>query len=247
MLAAQLVANKVSVIVATPVQAALQAKAAAGNIPLVFAVGSDPVQVGLVPSFNRPGGTVTGVSWLGGPTLGPKRIELLHELVPAARRIAVLCNPANTSAQAELAAFRNAAAALALDIAPVMASNDAEIEAAFAELTRQGAGGLVLSVDALFNARAARIAALAAQHRVPAMYTTREFVEAGGLMSYGTSYADAFYTAGNYAGRILNGFKPGDLPVVQAAKVEFIVNRRAAEELGVALRAALMQRANEVI
>ena len=224
----------------------LAAKAATATIPIVFIVGGDPVRFGLVASLNRPGGNVTGVSIMSG-ALTAKRLELLRELLPAAAIVACLVNPASPEAHAQSADIEAAARTLGQRIVIVNAANDSDIQAAFATLARQQAGALLIANDALFVLHRGRIADLAARHAVPAMYFLREFVEAGGLMSYGNSLADAYRQVGVYTGRILHGARPADLPVQQAVKIELIINLKAAKRLGLDLPATLLARADEVV
>ena len=200
-LAADLVRRQVAVIYATPLQAALPAKAATTVIPIVFAIGSDPVMFGLVSSFNRPGGNISGVSWLGGHTLQAKRLELLRELVPTASVIAVLVNPTNPGAEAETKELNEAARLLGIRLNIQTVSNGRDIDAAFESLVKQRADALLVTTDAVFFDRRAQLAVLTARHGMPAIYYIREFATAGGLMSYGTSQTDANRIAGTYVGR----------------------------------------------
>ena len=245
-LAADLVRRQVTVIATSGNASALAAKTATATIPIVFLTGADPVQAGLVASLSRPGGNLTGVTSLG-VELGPKRLELLHELVPAATTIAVLVNPANRSAEIQVRDMQAAARTLGLELHILQASTEREIDAAFATLTRLRAGALVISPEAFFNSRSEQLAALTVRHAVPAIYTYREFAAAGGLMSYGGSITDSYRQAGIYVGRILKGEKPADLPVQQSAKVELIVNMKTAKALGLTVPFALLGRADEVI
>jgi putative tryptophan/tyrosine transport system substrate-binding protein len=248
-LANDLVRRQVAVI-ATPAStaAALAAKAATTTIPIIFTIGADPVAAGLVTTLNRPGGNVTGVSLLT-VEVGPKRLELLHEVIPSARVLALLVNPDNAPVLTE-ALSRDAQAAsraLGVQLHVLHASNDGEIEAAFATLQGLQAGGLVIGSDAFFNSRSAQLAALALQHAFPAVYQYRDFTAAGGLISYGGSLTDAFQLAGMYAGRVLNGKKPAELPVEQSSKVELIINLKTAKALGITFPISLLGRADEVI
>jgi len=245
-LAADLVRRQVTVIATSGNASALAAKTATATIPIVFLTGADPVQAGLVASLSRPGGNLTGVTSLG-VELGPKRLELLHELVPAATTIAILVNPANRSAEIQVRDIQAAARTLGLELHIVQASTEREIDAAFAALTRLRAGALVISPEAFFNSRSEQLAALTVRHAVPAIYTYREFAAAGGLMSYGGSITDSYRQAGVYMGRILKGEKPADLPVQQSAKVELIINMKTAKALGLTVPFALLGRADEVI
>jgi len=246
-LAAELVRSKADIIFATAIQAALAAKDATATIPIVFAIGSDPVKFGLVSSFNLPGSNITGVSWLGGPTLAAKRLELLHELVPSATVMAVLVNPTNQASEAETKELKEAARALGLQLHVLNATIDRDIDSAFVSLVRQRIGALVVATDGLFVARYNQLAALAGRNAVPAIHQMREFAAAGGLMSYGASIADASRQAGIYVGRILKGDKPTDLPVQQAVKVELIINLKAAKVLGLTVPLPLSGLANELI
>jgi putative ABC transport system substrate-binding protein len=244
-LAADLVRRQVTVIATSGNASALAAKTATATIPIVFLTGADPVQAGLVASLSRPGGNLTGVTSLG-VELGPKRLELLHELVPAATTIAILVNPANRSAEIQVRDMQAAARTLGLELHILQASTEREIDAAFAALTRLRAGALVISPEAFFNSRSEQLAALTVRHAVPAIYTYREFAAAGGLMSYGGSITDSYRQAGIYVGRILKGEKPADLPVQQSAKVELIINMKTAKALGLTVPFALLGRADEV-
>ena len=244
-LVADLIRRKVDVFVGNNL-AALAAKAATTTVPIVFASGSDPVTDGLVASLNRPGGNVTGVSFISG-VLGPKRLELLRQLVPGAKTIAMLANRST----AETVTERNdvQAAALAIGQQPVIvdASSDHDIEAAFATFIQRGAGALLVGTGAFLNSHRDRIVALAARHALPVVYPLREYVEAGGLMSYGTSINDAYRQAGVYAGRILKGEKPGDLPVMQSTKFELVLNLKTAKTLGLEVPDRILVAVDEVI
>jgi putative tryptophan/tyrosine transport system substrate-binding protein len=247
-LAADLVRRQVAVI-ATPSStvAALAAKRATTTIPIIFAIGADPVAAGLVASLNRPGGNATGVTTLN-VEVGPKRLELLHEVVPTASTVALLVNPTNPALAEPLSRDALAAArALGLQLHILHASTEGEIEAAFAALRQVHAGGLAIGADAFFNSRSEQLAALALQHSVPTIYQYREFTTAGGLMSYGGSLTDAYGLAGVYAGRVLKGEKPGDLPVQQATKVELFINLKTAKALGLTIPPTLLATADEVI
>ena len=244
-LAGDLVNRRVSVIAATSTPANLVAKAATSTIPIVFTAGSDPVQLGLVASLNRPGGNVTGVTQLTGE-VAPKRVELAHVLLPTASLIGLLVNPANPSAESLTTASQAAAATLGLQLIVLHASTEAELEDAFTLVQKQ-AGALVIVTDAFFNGHAELLAALAIRHSVPAIYEYRPFVAAGGLISYGGSIADSYRLAGGYTGRILKGEKPADLPVQQSTKVELIINLRTAKVLGITVPLSLLGRADEVI
>jgi putative ABC transport system substrate-binding protein len=245
-LAADLVQRQVALIV-TNGPAARTAKAATDTIPIVFTAGFDPVEVGLVASLNRPGGKITGVSILD-VELGPKRLELLHELVPTATIIAALVNPADP-ARAETTAkgFQTAARTLGLQLHILYASTDGDLNTVFANLVQLRAGGLVIGGEPFFNSRSEYLGALSIRHAVPAIYQIRAFASAGGLMSYGASLTDAYRTTGIYAGRILNGEKPAELPVQQSTKVELIINLKTANTLRITLPLSLLGRADEVI
>jgi putative ABC transport system substrate-binding protein len=236
----------VTVIVASPIPAALAAKAATTTIPIVFAVGSDPVKSGLVTRLDRPGANTTGVSFLS-LALGSKRLELLREVVPQVTSIALLVNPSNSNAMPQIEDTHSAASALGLQVDILRASSNDEIDAAFATLIAQRVGGLVVSADPFFLNQRSKLVALAAQYTVPAIYYTREFTVDGGLMSYGSDFGDAHRQAGNYAGRILKGAKPGDLPVILSERFDFVVNLKTAKALGLALSAKLLALVDEVI
>jgi ABC-type uncharacterized transport system substrate-binding protein len=244
-LAADLVRRQVAVIVAnTPGN--LAAKAATTTIPIVFTTGGDPVQMGLVASLNRPGGTLTGVTTLG-VEVGPKRLELLRELTPTATVIGLLVNPKYPGAEAEIMDTQAAARTLGLKVHAQHASTEREIDDAFTTLVQRGAGALVVGGDPFFTTRSEQLAALALRYRLPTIYQYREFAAAGGLMSYGSDFADSYRQAGAYAGRILKGEKPADLPVQQATKVELIINLKTAKALGLTVPLPLIGRADEVI
>ena len=247
-LAAELVRRQVTVIV-TPgsAPAALAAKAATITIPIVFYVGADPVDAGLVASLSRPGGNLTGVVSLN-VEVGPKRLELLHEMVPAATVIALLVNPTNpTLAEPLTRDLQAAARTLGLQLHILHAGSEREFETAFATLVQLRANALVIGADALFNSRSEQLAALSVRHAVPAIYQFREFAAAGGLMSYGSTVVGAYRPLGIYTGRILKGDKPADLPVQQAVKVELIINLKTAKALGLSVPLPLLGRADEVI
>jgi putative tryptophan/tyrosine transport system substrate-binding protein len=245
-LAADLVRRQVAVIAANGF-AAQTAKAATATIPIVFVAGFDPVEVGLVPSLSRPGGNITGVSILD-VELGPKRLELLHELVPTASMMAALVNPSDPIRAETISRDLQAAArALKLQLQVLYASSDRDFDAVFANLARLQAGGLVIGGEPFFNSRSEQLGALTSLHAVPAIYQLREFTAAGGLMSYGGSLTDAYRLVGVYASRVLKGEKPADLPVQQATKIELIINLKTAKALGLTVPITLLGRADEVI
>jgi putative tryptophan/tyrosine transport system substrate-binding protein len=245
-LAAELVRRQVAVIVAVPTPAALAAKAATTTIPIVFIAAEDPVKVGLVANLARPGGNVTGGSVLFAE-LGPKQLGLLREIVPTAVRIGLLVNPSNVNAADVTKDLTAAGAAMGVQIELVQASNILEIDAAFASLVRKRADALVVGTDSFFFNRRLQLATLATRHAIPAVYNAREYAEAGGLMSYGTSLVEAFRQVGIYTGRILQGAKPADLPVVQSSKFEFVINLSTARAVGIDVSPTLLARADEVI
>jgi putative tryptophan/tyrosine transport system substrate-binding protein len=247
-LVADLVQRRVAVlVVANTTAAAVAAKAATQTIPIVFNMGGDPVATGLVASLHHPGGNVTGTSVLHTAMIA-KRLELLHELIPGATRIALLSNPTNHPVvQAEMSEMKPAADALGLQLLVLNASNESEIEAAFETLARQQAEGLLVSADTFFLARRDQVVAMAARHAVPAIYAFSEITVSGGLMSYATPRFDAAHLLGVYTGRILKGEKPGDLPVQQSTRIEMIVNLKTAGTLGLAVPQSILLRADEVI
>jgi putative ABC transport system substrate-binding protein len=245
-LAADLVRRQVAVLAATSTPANLVGKAATQTIPVVFTTASDPVQIGLVASLSHPGGNVTGVTQLN-VELGPKRLELAHELMPDATAMALLVNPVNPSAAGLSKDVAAAALALGLKLHILNASTEPEMEAAFAAFPSLDAGVLMIGTDAFFNARSRQLAALALQYKVPTIYQFHEFTAAGGLMSHGGSIVDSYHAAGVLAARILKGEKPADLPVQQSTKVELIVNLKTAKTLGITIPLVLLGRADEVI
>jgi putative ABC transport system substrate-binding protein len=247
-LAADLVRRQVAVIaVPASTPGALAAKAATTTIPIIFYIGLDPVELGLVASLHRPGGNVTGVTgW--NVTVGPKRLELLHEVVPTATSIALLVNPTSPNlADADLREQQAAARALGLKLHVLHASTERDFDTVFASLAQLGVGGLVIGTDSFFNTRKEQIAALSVHHRLPTIHQYREFAAAGGLMSYGTDTSDLSHQVGVYAGRILKGEKAADMPVQQATKVELIINLKTAKALGITFPLPLLGRANEVL
>jgi putative ABC transport system substrate-binding protein len=246
-MAADLVRRRVSVLVAVGgAVSPLAAKRATSTIPIVFGVGDDPVQLGLVASLSRPGGNLTGVTTLN-VEIGPKRLELMHELVPSATKVALLVNPTNATGAILSQDIEAAARALGLQLVVLHASDEIELGAAFARLRQFGVGGLVIGTDAFFNSRSEQIAALAVRHAMPTIYQYREFAVAGGLMSYGGGSPVSYHLMGSYAGRILKGEKPADLPVQQYARIELIINMKTAKALGITFPTAILVRADEVI
>jgi putative ABC transport system substrate-binding protein len=246
-LAAELVANRAAVIIGMQsVAAPLAAKAVTPSVPVVFSIGGDPVRLGLVASLARPGGNVTGATFLVN-TLSAKRLELLHDLLPAAKVMGLLVNPKNPAAASETSDVQAAARTLGVQLVAQNASNEPEIDAAFATFAGQRVGAVTFAADAVFNARRAQLIALSARHALPVMYFYREFANDGGLMSYGGFDTDAYRLAGVYAGRILKGEKPADLPVQQVTKVELVINLKTAKTLGLTVPLALLGRADEVI
>jgi putative ABC transport system substrate-binding protein len=246
-LAAELVRRRVSVIAAFAPAAALAAKAATTTIPVVFLVGSDPVGLGLVASLARPGGNLTGINFFT-VELAAKRLELLRELVPTATRIAVLVNPTNpVNAESTVKGAETAARAMGLQIQVFNASNGREIDAAFTSLARDRPDTLYVGADQSFTLRRVQLVQLAARLAVPAIFAARRFTDIGGLMSYSTSITDAYRRVGAYAGRILKGAEPADLPVEQSTKFELVINAQTARMLGLEVPQTLVARADEVI
>jgi putative ABC transport system substrate-binding protein len=245
-LAAALVAEPVTVILTVGPPAAVAAKAATATIPVVFATGADPVELGLVSSLNRPGGNITGVSFLV-TTLAAKRLELLRELVPSATVVGFLVNTANPTSESQTRDAQAAALALGLRLVIQNASSEADIDAAFASFAQQRVNTVMVGTDTFFGTRHEQLVGLAARHAMPAIYYLREAVAAGGLMSYGTSITDAFRVAAAYAGRILKGEKPGDLPVQQTVKFELAINLKTAKALGLTVPPIMQMTADEVI
>jgi putative ABC transport system substrate-binding protein len=247
-LAADLVRRRVAVIAVTGGAApALAAKAATTTVPIVFLAAEDPVRLGLVSSLARPGGNLTGIN-IFNAELTAKRLEFLRELVPAATRVAVLVNPADASnTEATLRDVETAARTMGLQIRVLKASSIREIDAAFASFVRERPDALFVGADPFFNSRRMQLAILAARHAVPATLANRDLAEAGGLMSYGSNIRDAFRQVGVYAGRILKGAKPADMPVIQASKFELVINAQAARMLGLTVPDKLLATADEVI
>jgi putative ABC transport system substrate-binding protein len=244
-LVAELIRLPAAVIVANNISA-LAAKATTTTVPIVFTDGGDPVSGGLVANLNRPGGNVTGVVFFAG-ALGAKRLELLRQLVPKATTIAMLVNPDTPDAVAERSDVQAAAQALGQKLITFAASSDRDIETAFAAFVQRGAGAVLVGTGAFMNSNRERLVALASRHALPASYALREAVVAGGLMSYGASITDAYRQAGIYAGRVLKGEKPGDLPVIRASKFEFVINLKTAKSLGLELHPQLLATTDEVI
>jgi putative ABC transport system substrate-binding protein len=245
-LAADLVRRHVAVIVAAGTAAALVAKAATTTIPIVFATGGDPVDLGIVASLNRPGGNVTGIANLEAE-LAPKRLQLLRDLIPNAARFGVLADPAFPTTQSTIADLQAAARTLGLQLIVVNASTDSDLEPAFAAFSQQRVGAVLVLPSAFFNQRMEQLATLATGHALPAIFAVREFALAGGLMSYGSSLGYLLHQVGISTGRILKGDKPADLPVQQATKIDLIINLKTAKALGLTIPETLLATADEVI
>jgi putative tryptophan/tyrosine transport system substrate-binding protein len=245
-LALDLVDQRAAVLVAIANPSALAVKATVRTLPIVFAIGGDPIHLGLVASLNRPGGNITGVSFFASQ-LEAKRMGLLHELVPRASVVAVLVNPNNPTVDVQLREVQEAARSLGLKLHTLNASSEREIEKAFIALVQLQAGGLLVAADSFFFSRRHQLATLADVYAVPAIYEWRDFSEAGGLASYGTDLANAYRQVGMYTGRILKGEKPADLPVMQSTKFELVINLRTAKRLGLDIPPTLLARADEVI
>jgi putative tryptophan/tyrosine transport system substrate-binding protein len=245
-LAAELVGRNVAAIYATDVPSAFAAKAATKTIPIVFATGVDPVKVGLVDSLSRPKDNLTGISFFFS-VLGPKHVELLHELLPAANTIAFLVNPGNVNIKIDEPEIRAAADRLKQHLEVLTASTERDLEVAFATMVQRGVGGLIVKPDPFFISRSEQLVALAARHTIPAIYPVRTFSDVGGLMSYGGIPLDLYQQAGIYVGKILKGTKPADLPVQQSTKLELVINLKTAKALGLTIPPTLLIRADEVI
>jgi putative ABC transport system substrate-binding protein len=245
-LVADLIARKVDVIAVFSIPATQAAKNATSTIPIVFAIGADPVEFGLVTSLARPGGNLTGVSALL-VELMAKRLDLLSELVPEPRVTALLVNPNNPNAERVIRDVQEAARAKGVQLVILKAGSESEIDAAFASFVRPQAGGLVVASDPFFDSQREQLVALAARHAIPAIYEWREFAAAGGLISYGPSLTALFRQVGNYVGKILNGAKPADLPVQQPTRFELVINLKTAKALGLTVPQTILARADEVI
>lgn len=246
MLSADLVSRQVSVIITNGVSGTLAAKSATTKIPIVFLTGVDPIQYGLVQSLSRPGGNLTGV-WTLGNTLAPKQLEFLHEVVPRAKRLAYLANPTNLITETDVRAVKSAANATRFDFVVFNASVETGFDAAFAAMGNQRADVLLVQSDPFFNGHSPQIVALASRYAIPAVYQTPDFPRAGGLMSYGTALTTAYHQLGVYAGKILKGAKPADLPVQQSVRVELVINLKTANALGLTIPQPILSRADEVI
>jgi putative ABC transport system substrate-binding protein len=245
-MAVDLVQRRVAVICAFGPPAVLAAKAASPSIPIVFVTGADPIKFGFVASFNRPGGNMTGV-WLVTAVLAEKRLEMLREVAPKAALMAILVNPKSPVAELQTRDAQTAARVLGLKLSVLTAISEGDFDNVFNQVVQQRADALMVSADPLFSSRQEQLVALAARHRVPAIYEWREFVEAGGLMSYGTIIRDGLHNSGIFVGRILKGANPADLPVEQLDKVELVVNLKTAKAMGLIVPPNLLARADEVI
>jgi putative ABC transport system substrate-binding protein len=246
-LAAELVQRQPTVIVTTGGSgAALAAKAATTKIPIIFSAGDDPIETGIVSSLNRPNGNVTGATFLT-TVLEAKRLELVHELLPSVGVIALLVNPSSGSAKDEVQQAQEAADRLGIKLIVLNADNEDAIDASFETMIRERAGAVVVASSAFFFSRRKQLVVLAARHAIPAIFQLREFTTDGGLMSYGASVAEAYHQVGVYTGRVLNGKKPADLPVIQPSKFELVINLRTAKALGVTISNAMQLLADEVI
>jgi putative ABC transport system substrate-binding protein len=245
-LAAELVKRRVDVIAAPGPPAALAAKAATTTIPVVFMIPSDPVELGLVASINRPGGNLTGFAYLN-EEVAPKRLGLLHELMPAARSIGFLVNPASPATAAQVKELEGAAETLGMRVTVVNASSALELEEAFAAFVRERVEAIQMGIDGFFGNHIDQLVALATRSKIPMIYPWREFTEAGGLMNYGASIPEAFHQVGVYAGQILKGAKPADLPIQRPTKLQLMLNVKAAKAIGIEFPTSLLARADEVI
>jgi putative ABC transport system substrate-binding protein len=245
-LAAELVSDPVAVIVAIGPPAVVAAKAATSTLPIVFTIGADPVDLGLVSSFNRPGGNITGVTFLIN-TLGAKRLELLRELVPTTKFVGLLANPANPTSQSQTTDIQTAARTHGIELVLRDASSEREIDAAFASFAQRHVDAVIIGADSLFLSRRDQLVGLAARHALPAIYYLREFADVGGLISYGASITDAFRLTGDYVGRIIKGEKPAQLPVQQTVKFELAINLKTAKTLGLTVPVIMQMTADEVI
>ena len=246
-MAADLVRRKVAVLVSTGgAPSVMAAKAATSTIPIVFTIAVDPVQLGLVTSLSRPGGNITGVNFLSA-ALESKRLGLLRALLPGLQLIAVLLNPNRPDHADQTSQVQEAAATISQQTHILLASNESDLDAAFTTAVQMHAGAMLVATDQFFNSQRNKIIALAARHAVPAIYEQREYSQAGGLMSYGTNYRDGYRQVGVYAGRILKGEKPGDLPVVQSTKFELVINLKTAKALGIEVPPNLSAEADEII
>ena len=246
-LVADLVQRQVVAVIVCNQGAAIAAKAGTATVPIVFVAGGDPVQAGLVPSLQRPGGNLTGVTFFGGAQLAAKRIELLHDLVPKAGLIGVLQDPSYAGSVADVREIRAAARALGLRTVVAQAATQEAFDPAFGRMVQAGAGAIVVSGAALFTSRHQRLVALATRHAMPVMYDQRDYVVAGGLISYSASFTGAYHQAGMYAARILKGARPGELPVLQPTTFELVINLKTAKALGLAVSPSVLARAEEII
>jgi putative ABC transport system substrate-binding protein len=245
-MAADLVQRQVAVIFAVGPPAVLAAKAASPTIPIVFVTGADPLRFGFVASFNRPGGNITGI-WMVLTALAEKRLQLMHDLLPKAELIGLLVNPASPVAEPQIREAQDAAHVLGVRLIVLSAVSESDFDQVFVSLAQQRVDALFVSADPFFASKREHLVALAAQHAMPATYEFREFVNAGGLMSYGTVLSDGFYKGGNYVGKVLKGTKPADLPVEQVNKFELVINLKTAKALGIAVPPTLLAIADEVI